>query len=153
MMHKIRPRDLANNCCTKKGGQEMLRNICSRDLASNAAPHTWPDNRNTQRFATRCCTRLGPEIWPTTSCKNKGGREMLHEICSRDQAGDSAPESGQTIAAQQGLPQDSAGRSGQQAAAPKRWPKDVAQDLLQRSGQQLLHHKFGQIIAAQAGGQ
>jgi hypothetical protein len=90
MLHKIRPGDLASNCCAKQGGREMLHKPCSRNLAGNAAPQSWPDDRNTKRFATRCCTRLGPEIWPP---HKKGGREMVHEICSRNLAGNAAPQS------------------------------------------------------------
>jgi hypothetical protein len=44
------------------GGQEMLHKICSRDVASNDAPQIWSDDRDTKRFATRCCTRFCPEI-------------------------------------------------------------------------------------------
>ena len=59
----------------QKGGEEMLHKISSQSWRGNVAQQIGQYDRDTKRFATRCCTRFGPAIaapkrWPRDAAQD-----------------------------------------------------------------------------------
>ncbi len=106
MLHKTRPRDLANNCLHKK------------------------------KVAERCCTIFAPGIWRAMLHHKVGQMIAAQKGQPKDSVRRLGQQTAAPKRWPKDVAQDSPRRSGQQLLHQKRWPRDVAQALLQRSGEQ-----------------